>query len=124
MWNKNPVAFPYGTSGVDISELFLHMFTGKSIGKVKYNCTECGTASTSSNKITSLFTIAHKRYNSVQEHIDGNNNKTKKCNNCGKENSRIFKYNSPTRFRMVEFTQYSQDIKISKEITLYQRQVL
>ena len=116
--NKDPVAFPYGTSGVDISELFLHMFTGKSIGKLKYNCTECGTASTSATKITSLFTIARKRYNSIQEHIDANMNKTKKCDNCGKDNSRIYKYNSPTRFRMIGFTQNSQDIEVSKEIIL------
>ena len=33
--NKYPVAFPYGTSGVDISDLFVYMFTGKSVGKLK-----------------------------------------------------------------------------------------
>ena len=75
---KDPVAFPHGTSGVDISDLFVYMFTGKSIGKLKYNCTECGTASTSATKVISLFTITHKRYNSIQEHIDANDNKTKK----------------------------------------------
>ena len=115
---KDPVAFPYGISGVDISELFLHMFTGKSIGKIKYNCTECSTASTSTTKITSLITITRKRYNSIQEHIDADINKTKKCNNCGKNISKTYTYNSPTRFRIIGFTQNSQDIEVSKQITL------
>ena len=104
MCNKYPVAFPYGTSGVDISDLFVYMFTGKSVGKLNYNCTECGTASTSSTKVTSMFTITHKRYNSIQDHIDANDNKTKKCSHCGKDNSRTYKYNSPPRFRMIGFT--------------------
>ena len=95
---KYPVAFPYGTTGVDISELFVYMFTGKSVGKLKYNCTDCGTASTSSTKVTSLFTITQKRYNSIQEHIDANNNKTKKCTHCGNNTSRTYIYNSPPRF--------------------------
>jgi hypothetical protein len=116
--NKYPVAFPYGTSGVDISDLFVYMFTAKSIGKLKYNCTECGTASTSATKVTSLFTITHKKYNSIQEHIDANNNKTKKCSHCDNDISRTYKYNSPPRFRMIGFTQSSQDIEISKNITL------
>ena len=93
--NKYPVAFPYGTSGVDISDLFVYMFTGKSIGKLIYNCADCGTASTSATKVTSLFTITHKWYNSIQEHIDANYNKTKKCSHYGKDNSRTYKYNSP-----------------------------
>jgi hypothetical protein len=54
------------------------MFTGKSIGKLKYNCTECGTASTSATKVTSLFTITQKRYNSIQEHIDANQQQDQK----------------------------------------------
>ena len=116
--NKYPVAFPHGTSGVDISDLFVHMFTGKSVGKLKYNCTECGTALTSATKVTSLFTITQKRYNSIQEHIDANNNKTKKCSHCGKDNSRTYKYNSPQHFRMIGFTQNSQDIEVSKLITI------
>ena len=116
--NKDPVAFPYGTSGVDMSDLFFYMFTGKSIGKLKYNCTECGTVLISATKVTSLFTITHKRYNSIQEHIDANDNKTKKCNRCGKDSSRSYKYNSPQRFRIIGFTQNSQDIEISKTITL------
>jgi hypothetical protein len=53
--NKDPVAFPYGASGVDISELFLHMFTGKSIGKLKYNCTECDEAKYGNT----LLTLVH-----------------------------------------------------------------
>ena len=32
--NKYPVAFPYGTSEVDISDLFVYMFTGKSVGNI------------------------------------------------------------------------------------------
>ena len=76
--NKYPVAFPYGALGVDISDLFVYMFTGKSVGKLEYNCINCGTSSTSAIKVTSLFTITRKRYNSIQEHIDANNNKTKK----------------------------------------------
>jgi len=115
---KNPVAFPYGRTGVDISELFAHMFTGKSIGKLKYNCTECGTISTSPTKITSLFTISRNRYNTIQEHIDAINNKTKKCSHCGNENSGTYMYNSQPRFRMIGFTQNSLDINISKTITL------
>jgi len=96
--NKYPVAFPYGTAGVDITDLFVYMFTGKSVGKLKYNCMECGTASTSATKVTSLFTITHKRYNSIQEHIDANNNKTKKCSHCDEDNSRTYEYNSPQHF--------------------------
>ena len=115
---KYPAAFPYGTTGVDISELFVYMLSVKSVGKLKYNCSECGTASTSATKVTSLFTIARKRYNSIQEHIDAYNNKTKKCTHCGNDSSRTYKYNSPQRFRMIGFTQNSQDIEISKTITL------
>ena len=116
--NKDPVAFPYGKSGVDISDLFIYMFTGKSIRKLKYNCTECGTVSTSATKVTSLFTITHKWYNSIQEHTDANDNKTKKCSHYGKENSITYEYNSPQHFRMIGFTQNSQDIEVSKTITL------
>jgi uncharacterized protein DUF6570/helitron helicase-like protein/PIF1-like helicase len=115
---KDPVAFQHGTSGVDISELLVYMFTGRSIGKIKYNCTECGTASTSATKVTSLFTISRKRYNSIQEHIDADSNKTKKCSHCGNNNSKSYKYNSPPRFRMIGFTANSQDIDVSKTLTL------
>ena len=38
--NKYPVAFSYGTSEVDRTDLFVYMFTGKLVGKLKYNCTE------------------------------------------------------------------------------------
>ena len=79
---------------VDILDLFVYMFTGKSVGELKYNCTYCGTASTSATKVTSLFTITHKRHNSIQEHIDASNNKTKKCSHCGKDSSRTYRYNS------------------------------
>jgi hypothetical protein len=94
------------------------MLTGKSIGKLKYNCTECGTTSTSATKITSLFTITQKQHNSIQEHIDASNNKTKKCTNCNNNTSRTYKYNSPPHLRVIGFTQNSQDIEVSKEITL------
>ena len=115
---KDPVAFPYGTSGVDMSELFVYMFTGKSTGRFKYNCTECGTASTSPTKVTTLFTITQKRYDSIQEHIDAVNNKTKKCTHCNNNTSRTYNYNSPPRFRVIGFTPNSQDIEVSKTITL------
>lgn len=36
--HRNPIAFPFGTHGVDISDLLLHMFTGKTIGKIIFNC--------------------------------------------------------------------------------------
>jgi hypothetical protein len=52
------------------------------------------------------------------------NNKTKKCSHCNKDNSRTYKYNSPPRFRVIGFTQNSQDIEVSKTITLKQRVVL
>ena len=97
--NKDPVAFPYGTAGVvDITDLFMYMFTEKSIRKLMYNCTECGTVSTSTTKVTSLFTITLKKYNSIQEHIDASDNKTKKCGNCDNDVLRSYKYNSPLRF--------------------------
>ena len=115
--NKNPVAFPHGASGVDISDLFVYMFTGKSIGTLKYKCSECGNVSTSATKVTSLFTITHKQYTSIQGHIDANNNKTKKCSHCGKDNARTYEYNSPPCFRIIGFTQESQDIEVSKSIT-------
>ena len=115
---KNSAAFPYGTSGVDMSDLFVYMLTGKSTGKLEYNCTECGTASISTAKVTSLFTITRKKYNSIQEHIDASNNKARKCTNCNNNISRTYKYNSPPRFQVIGFTQDSQDIELSKTITL------
>ena len=39
---KDPIAFPYSHSGVDISEILVHMFTGKAIGNIVFNCTNCG----------------------------------------------------------------------------------
>jgi len=90
--NKYPVAFPYGTSGVDITDLFVYMFTGKSVGKLKYNCTESlelQVCSQSHIKDTVQFRNIY---------IDANNNKTKKCSHCGKDNSRTYEYNSPQCF--------------------------
>ncbi len=118
LYNKDPVAFPYGTTGVDISELFLHMFTGKTVGKIIFNCINCGTSSISATKVTSLITIVRKKYNSIEEHIDANNKKTKKCNQCGDDILRTYKYNSPPRFRMIGFTRQSQDVEVSKSIIL------
>ncbi len=118
LYIKDPSAFPYGTSGVDISELFLHLFTGKTIGKVIFNCVNCGTRSNSTVKVTSLITIAQKKYNSIEEHINANINKTKKCNQCGNNVFKTYKYNSPPRFQVIGLTQQAQNIKISKSITL------
>ena len=42
----------------------------------------------------------------------------KKYNHCGKDSSRTYKYNSLQCFQMIGFTQNSQDIKVSKTITL------
>ena len=67
---------------------------------------------------SSLFTISRKRYNSIQEHIDADSNKTKKCSHCGNNNSKSYEYNSPPRFRMIGFTANSQDINVSKTLTL------
>ena len=55
LWITNPVAFPYKTFGIDISDLFVYMLTGKSIRKLTYNCIECNTALTCTTKVTSLF---------------------------------------------------------------------
>src|ERR1700678_3290838 len=59
---KNSVALPNGTTGVDMSDLLVYMFTGRSVGQIKYKCTECGTASTSATKVTSMFTISQKHH--------------------------------------------------------------
>ena len=65
-----------------------------------------------------MFTITQKQYYSIQEHIDASNNKTKKCTDCNNNTSRTYKYNSPPHFQVIGFTQYSQDIELSKTITL------
>ena len=62
---KDPAAFPYGTSGVDISDLLLYIFASKGIGKILYNCTNCGASTTSAIKVTTLFTISVKKYPSI-----------------------------------------------------------
>ena len=114
--NKDPVAFPYGKNGVDMSDLLLRMFTGKTIGKILYNCTNCGTSSTSTSRVTSLYSISRKKYATIQEHIDATSNKTKKCTQCGQDVSKTYKYNSPIRFQAIGLSQQSQDIEISKSI--------
>src|SRR5271168_1373588 len=50
--------------------------------------------------------------------IDADSNKTKKCSHCGNNNSKTYKYNSPPCFRMIGFTANSQDIDVSKTLTL------
>ena len=115
---KDPAAFPYSTSGIDISDLLLYIFASKGIGKISYNCTNCGASTTSAIKVTTLFTISVKKYPSIQEHIDAIARKTKKCSQCSQNVSKTHKYNSPPRLRVISFSQQSQDIKISKSITL------
>ena len=66
-------------------------------------------------KVTNLYTISQKIYNSIQDHIKADNNKTKKCSGCGNNKSKTFKYNSPPCFQMIGFTENSQDIDISKK---------
>ena len=60
-----------------MSDPFVHMITAESIKKLKYNYTECSSTSTSTTKVTSLLIITQKQYNSIQEHINASNNKTK-----------------------------------------------
>ena len=114
---KDPIAFSYGTLGVDINDLLLHMFTGKSIGKILFNCENCGISTTSPSKLTSLFSIAQKKYPTIQEHLDASAKKTKKCL-CGHNATRTYKYNSSIDFRVISLSPGSQDVKISKSITL------
>lgn len=118
LYKKDSSAFPYGTSGVDISELLLRMFTGKSIGKILFNCTNCGASTTSATKITTLFTISVKNYTSIQEHINATARKTKKCSHCDENIFKTHKYNSPPCLRVISFSQQSQGVKISKSIML------
>ena len=114
---KDPIAFPYGTHGVDISDLLLHIFTGKSIGKIIFNCENCGVSTTSASKVTSLFSITQHRFSTIQEHLDATSKKTKKCT-CGHDAMRTYKYNSSVDFRVINLTPGSQGVKISKSITL------
>ena len=94
------------------------MFTGKSIGKILFNCTNCGPSTTSPTKITTLFTITVKKYTSIQEHIDAISRKTKKCSHCNENISKTHKYNSPPRLRVISLSPQSQGVKISKSIML------
>ena len=94
---RNPTAFPNGTHGVDIGDLLLHMFTGKSIGKIIFNCENCGVSTTSASKVTSLFSITLHRFSTIQEHLDATAKKTKKCA-CGHDVTRTYKYNSSVDF--------------------------
>ena len=66
-----------------------------------------------------LIQQPRKWYNSIQEHIDADYNKTKKCSHCGSDNPKTYKYNSPQCFQMIGLTGISNDIFISKILTLY-----
>ena len=116
--HKDPTAFPYGTNGVDISDLLLHMFTEKSIGKIIFNCEKCSVSRTSASKLTNLFSITLKKFSTIQEHLDASIKKTKKCT-CGHDVTKTYKYNSSVDFQAISLTHGSQGIKISKSITLY-----
>jgi ribosomal protein S27AE len=70
------------------------MFTGKSIGKILFNCTNCGVSTTFATKIT-IFSV--KNYTSIQEHINAAARKTKKCSHCDENIFQTHKYNSPPR---------------------------
>ena len=115
--HKDPIAFPYGSHGVDISDLLLHMFTGKSIGKIIFNCENCGQSNTSASKVTSLFSIIQQRFSTIQEHLDATTKKTKKCT-CGHNATRTYKYNSSVNFQVISLSPGSQGVKISKSIML------
>ena len=115
--HRDPIAFPYGTQGVDMGDLLLHMFTGKSIGKIIFNCENCGISKTSPSKLTSLFSITQQKFSTIQEHLDATTKKTKKCP-CGHNATRTYKYNSSVDFRVISLTPGSQGVKISKSITL------
>ena len=93
------------------------MFTGKSIGKIIFNCENCGVSTTSASKVTSLFSITLQRFSTIQEHIDATIKKTKKCT-CGHDVTRTYKYNSAVDFQVISLTPGSQNVKISKSITL------
>ena len=114
---KNPIAFPYGAHGVDISDLLLYMFTEKSIGKIIFNCENCGVSKTSTSKLTSLFSITLQRFPTIQEHLDASIKKTNNCT-CGHNATRTYKYNSSIDFQVISLTPGSQGVKISKSITL------
>ena len=114
---KDPIAFPYGTRGVDISELLLHMFTEKSIGKIIFNCENCGVSRTSGSRVTSLFSITRQRFPTIQDYLDATAKKTKKCA-CGHDVTRTYKYNSSVDFRVISLTPGSEAVKISKSISL------
>ena len=115
---KDPIAFSYGHSGVDISEILVRMFTGKAIGNIVFNCTNCGASLNSPSKLTSLYTINKKKYTTIQEHIDAASNKPKQCNRCDSNMSRIYKYKTSPCFRAISLTSESQEVEISKSLTL------
>ena len=93
------------------------MFTGKSIGKIIFNCENCGVSRTSTSKVTSLFSITLERFSTIQEHLDASAKKTKKCT-CGHNATKTYKYNSSVNFQAISLTPRSQGVKISKSITL------
>jgi hypothetical protein len=115
--HKNPIAFPYGANGVDISDLLLYIFTEKSIGKIIFNCGNCGISNTSRSRLTSLFSITLQKFPTIQEHLDAATKRTNKCT-CGHNATRTYKYNSSIDFQVISLTPGSQGVKISKSITL------
>ena len=50
--------------------------------------------------------------------IHASNNRTKKCTHSDNNTSRTYRYNLPILFQVIGFTQNSQDIELSKTITL------
>ena len=115
---KDSAAFPYGTSGVDISELLIHMFTGKAIGNITFKCTNCGNSSNSSSKFTTLYTITRKKYTSIQEHLDATTSKAKKCILCSGNMSRTYKYKTSPSLLVVGLSSELRGVEISKSLTL------
>ena len=65
-----------------------------------------------------IYTQFLEKYNSIQEHIEADNKQDKEISGCGNIKSITYKYNSPPHFWMIWFTENSQDIDISKTITL------
>jgi len=94
------------------------MFTGKSIGKILFDCENCGISKTSTSRVTSLYSITRQRFSTIQEHLDATVNKTKKCE-CGHDVTRTYKYNSSICFQAISLAHESQNVKISKSITLH-----
>jgi hypothetical protein len=77
----------------------------------------CGVSKTSTSRLTSLFSITVPKFPTIQEHLDATTKRTKKCT-CGHNATKTYKYNSSIDFQVISLTPGSQDVKISKSITL------